>query len=432
MSDTNRLLFDFIRRSPTPFHVVQALSERLQAAGYIPLPETVSWQLQPGGAYYVTRNGSSLIAFRIPSGDWSGFLITASHSDSPTFQVKENGELAGPEGYLRLNTEPYGGMLMAPWLDRPLSLAGRVAVRLADGTIASRLVDLDQDLLVIPSVAIHLRRDANKGAALDPKTDLVPLLGLDQPKGCLKKLAAQAAGVEEQDLLSTELFLYLRQTGTVLGAGGELIAAPRLDDLQCVYGCLEGFLQSREQGCLPLYAVVDNEEVGSATKQGADSTFLSDILRRICAASGRDLPAAAAASLMLSADNAHAVHPNHPEYADTDNRPRLNGGVVIKRTASQRYATDGLSAAIFAEICRRAQVPVQHLTNRSDLPGGSTLGNIANTHVSLPTVDIGLPQLAMPSVYETAGAADTDHLIRAVAAFYSTPLRCGGDGTYRI
>ena len=432
MSDTNRLLFDFIRRSPTPFHVVQALSERLQAAGYIPLPETVSWQLQPGGAYYVTRNGSSLIAFRIPSGDWSGFLITASHSDSPTFQVKENGELAGPEGYLRLNTEPYGGMLMAPWLDRPLSLAGRVAVRLADGTIASRLVDLDRDLLVIPSVAIHLRRDANKGAALDPKTDLVPLLGLDQPKGCLKKLAAQAAGVEEQDLLSTELFLYLRQTGTVLGAGGELIAAPRLDDLQCVYGCLEGFLRSREQGCLPLYAVFDNEEVGSATKQGADSTFLSDILRRICAASGRDLPAAAAASLMLSADNAHAVHPNHPEYADTDNRPRLNGGVVIKRTASQRYATDGLSAALFSEICRRAQVPVQHLTNRSDLPGGSTLGNIANTHVSLPTVDIGLPQLAMHSVYETAGAADTDYLIRAVAAFYSTPLRCSGDGTYRI
>ena len=203
MSDTNRLLFDFIRRSPTPFHVVQALSERLQAAGCIPLPETASWQLQPGGAYYVTRNGSSLIAFRIPSGDWSGFLITASHSDSPTFQVKENGELAGPEGYLRLNTEPYGGMLMAPWLDRPLSLAGRVAVRLADGTIASRLVDLDRDLLVIPSVAIHMDRSVNKGTNLDPAADLLPLLGICiLPAGIIRALSQSRPRLGIADIIS--------------------------------------------------------------------------------------------------------------------------------------------------------------------------------------------------------------------------------------
>ncbi len=432
MSDTNRRLFDFIRRSPSPFHVVQTIAQRLTAAGYVPLLETAAWQLRPGGSYFVTRNGSSLIAFRLPEAAWRGFLLTAAHSDSPTFQVKENGELHGPEDYLRLNTDPYGGMLMAPWLDRPLSLAGRVVVRLEEGAVAARLVDLDRDLLVIPSVAIHLNREANKGAALDPRTDLIPLLGQGDARGTLKQLASQAAGVAEADLLSTELFLYLRQPGTVLGAKGEFIAAPRLDDLQCAFGCLEGFLQGREQGCLPLYAVFDNEEVGSATKQGADGTFLSDVLRRVCAAAGRELAPTVAASLMLSADNAHAVHPNHPEYADAGNRPRLNGGVVIKRTASQRYATDGLSAALFAELCRRAGVPVQYLTNRSDLPGGSTLGNIANTHVSLPTVDIGLPQLAMHSVYETAGAADTDYLIRAVAAFYSAAYRCGGDGTYRI
>ena len=431
MDAYNRRLLDFIAQSPSPYHAAHGVASRLEEAGYAALLDGGPWQLRPGGRYFVQRGDSSLIAFRIPHGDVSGFLITASHSDSPTFQVKDGGELEGPENYLRLSVEPYGGMLMAPWLDRPLSVAGRAAVRTAGG-VETRLVNLDRDLAIIPSVAIHMRREANKGVALDPKTDLVPLFGTSSDRGALRRMVAQAAGVEEADLLSTDLSLYLRQPGTILGAGEELIAAPRLDDLQCAFGCLEGFLAGQEMGCLPVYVLFDNEEVGSATRQGADGTFLRDTLEEISAALGRSCRSLLSGSMMVSADNAHAVHPNHPEYADATHRPRLNGGVVVKRTASQRYTTDCLSSALFEEICRRAGVPTQAFTNRADLPGGSTLGNISNTHVSLLSVDIGLAQLAMHAPYETAGAADTGYLVRAITAFYSTSLRHLGQGRWAL
>lgn len=421
-------LLTFIDQSPSPFHAVDTLVKTLSAAGYARLSESSPWHLAPGGKYFVTRNGSSLLAFRIPRADFTGFLFSASHSDAPTFRVKENAEMEGPDGYLRLNTEGYGGMLCAPWLDRPLTVAGRALVQKGD-TIETRLVYVDRDLLMIPNVAIHMNREANNGYKYDLKCDMVPLLGLGKSKGAFKAAVAQAAACAPADILGWDLVLAPRQKGLIWGMENEFISSPRLDDLQCAYGCFQGFLTAADSDSVPVFALLDNEEVGSRTKQGADSTFLSDLVDRICAALGRDRATAVANSFLVSADNAHAVHPNHPEYADPTHRPAMNNGLVIKH--GSRYATDGAAQAVFAALCRKAGVPVQQFFNRSDLAGGGTLGNIANAHVSMNTVDIGLPQLAMHSCFETAGVKDTDYLIQAMAAYYSATFR-EENGTFTL
>lgn len=421
-------LLTFIDQSPSPFHAVDTIAKTLSAAGYTRLSESSPWQLASGGKYFVTRNGSSLLAFRIPRADFTGFLFSASHSDAPTFRVKENAEMEGPDGYLRLNTEGYGGMLCAPWLDRPLTVAGRALVQKGD-TIETRLVYVDRDLLMIPNVAIHMNREANNGYKYDLKCDMVPLLGLGKSKGAFKAAVAQAAACAPADILGWDLVLALRQKGLIWGMENEFISSPRLDDLQCAYGCFQGFLTAADSDSVPVFALLDNEEVGSRTKQGADSTFLSDLVDRICAALGRDRATAVANSFLVSADNAHAVHPNHPEYADPTHRPAMNNGLVIKH--GSRYATDGAAQAVFAALCRKAGVPVQQFFNRSDLAGGGTLGNIANAHVSMNTVDIGLPQLAMHSCFETAGVKDTDYLIQAMAAYYSATFR-EENGTFTL
>lgn len=421
-------LLTFIAESPSRFHAVANLGRTLEEAGYTRLSESRRWELAPGGKYYVTRNGSALLAFRIPRADFTGFMMAASHSDAPTFRVKENAELSGPDGYIRVNTERYGGMLCAPWLDRPLTVAGRVLVR-TGSAIETRLVYVDEDLMMIPNVAIHMNRDANSGMKYDPKCDMVPLMGMGEAKGALRSVVARAAGCAPEDILGHDLFLCLRQKGLTWGANGEFISSPRLDDLQCAYGCFRGFLAASPSDSVPVYALLDNEEVGSLTKQGADGTFLSDLIDRICAAMGRDRATAVANSFLVSADNAHAVHPNHPEYTDATHRPIMNGGVVIKHGV--RYATDGAAQAVFTALCGRAGVPVQHFSNRSDLAGGSTLGNISNAHVSVNTVDIGLAQLAMHSCFETAGSQDTDHLIRAMTAFYAASFR-EENGTFTL
>lgn len=421
-------LLTFIDQSPSPFHAVDTLAKTLSAAGYTRLSESSPWHLAPGGKYFVTRNGSSLLAFRIPRADFTGFLFSASHSDAPTFRVKENAEMEGSDGYLRLNTEGYGGMLCAPWLDRPLTVAGRALVQKGD-TIETRLVYVDRDLLMIPNVAIHMNREANNGYKYDLKCDMVPLLGLGKSKGAFKAAVAQAAACAPADILGWDLVLAPRQKGLIWGMENEFISSPRLDDLQCAYGCFQGFLTAADSDSVPVFALLDNEEVGSRTKQGADSTFLSDLVDRICAALGRDRATAVANSFLVSADNAHAVHPNHPEYADPTHRPAMNNGLVIKH--GSRYATDGAAQAVFAALCRKAGVPVQQFFNRSDLAGGGTLGNIANAHVSMNTVDIGLPQLAMHSCFETAGVKDTDYLIQAMAAYYSATFR-EENGTFTL
>ena len=421
-------LFDFLAASPSCYHAVRAISDRLITDGYTQLREQDAWTLVPGGKYFTTRNGSSLIAFRVPEGAPAGFLMAAAHTDSPTFKIKHNPEKkAGP--YVQLTTEKYGGMLMNTWFDRPLSIAGRV-VAAKDGKLQTVLVDLDRDLAVIPSVAIHMNRAANDGFKLLANVDTLPLYGMQDSAGSFRAIIAQAAGVSESEILGEDLSLYVRTRGTVFGAKSEFILAPRLDDLGCVFGLLEGFLAAGASGSVPVFCAFDNEEVGSETKQGAASSLLSDTLRRIALALGigeEGYLRLLAQSFLVSADNAHAVHPNHPEYADPLNCPKLNGGVVIKFNANQRYTTDGVSCALFTAVCREAKAPVQVYANRSDIPGGSTLGSIATAKVSVPSVDIGLAQLAMHASVETAGAEDLDGLVRAMTVYYGKTLRRNGD-----
>ncbi len=417
MTETNRKLLDFIDASPTAWHACANLAKRLQSDGYQELFETDRWSLCPGGKYFARRNGTSLIAFRIPKDDYYGFLMMAAHDDSPSFKLRGKPESPSAGYYTRLSVERYGSMLCAPWLDRPLSVAGRVTVR-EGGKITVKLINIQRDLLLIPNLAIHMDRTANDGKKYDIKADMLPLFGSENAAGRLEAIVAEAAGVKPEDVISTDLYLYPRTPGVVFGADEEFIAAPRLDDLQCAFGCTEGFLASGEGKNVPVLCIFDNEEVGSTTKQGANSDFLVDALWRICEATGHDFYSTAAASFMVSADNAHAVHPNHPEYADSQDRPRMNGGIVIKHHANQKYTTDAVTEAVFAEICRKAGVPVQHYSNRADLRGGTTLGNISTAHVSVDSVDIGLPQLAMHSCYETAGSEDTAHLIRAAKTYF--------------
>ena len=361
-------------------------------------------------------------------------MIAAGHSDSPTFKVREAAEVSSAGNCLRLSVEPYGGMVMRSWLDRPLSVAGRVMVREND-KVVSRLVNVDRDLLVIPSVAIHMDREVNKGTPLKANVDMMPLFAEGKEPGAFRRLIVEEAGVEEADLLTTDLFLYTRTKGTLTGAHEEFVASPRLDDLQCVFGCLRGFLAAEDSISVPVLAVFNNEEVGSGTRQGADSTFLTDVLRRINGAMGRgeeEWMMAVANSFLVSADNAHAVHPAHPELSDGAERPVLNGGVVLKYNANQKYTTDAVSGAVFREVCRMAGVPVQRYSNRADLPGGSTLGNISSAHLSIPTVDIGLPQLAMHAAYEVAGSRDTELLIRAMKEYFTHSFRYLPDGSIQL
>ena len=432
--ETTEKLLDFIEKSPTAFQAVDEMQKRLTENGFEVLSEKEYWKLVPGGKYLVTRNNSALIAFCIPEKESRVFHIMASHSDSPSFKIKENPEIKVDNSYVKLNVEKYGGMLMAPWLDRPLSVAGRVIVK-EGTTLKSVLIDIDRDLCVIPNLAIHMNRDANSGIKYNPQKDMIPLFGEISAKNKFEKIIAKEANTDTDSIVSADLFLYNREKGTVWGADNEFISVPRLDDVMCAYSCINALIKSKETNkeSVNVCAVFDNEEVGSTTKQGADSSFLTDVLSRISMCKGKDnedFIRACASSFMLSADNAHAVHPNYKEKADPTNRPYMNKGIVIKYNANQKYTTDAVSAAIFKEICKKAEVPVQSYVNRSDIPGGSTLGNISNSHVSLNTVDIGLAQLAMHSPYETAGIKDTELMIKAVKKFYETAIITGDNGEF--
>ena len=472
---TNAALFDFLDGSPVPFFAVRNMKEALRSAGFSELREGDPWTLAPGGAYFVSRNDSALIAFRIPQEAYVGFQIMATHCDSPVFKIKTNAEILVENKYVRLNVEKYGGMLCAPWMDRPLSVAGRVVVETEGGgpdgpasMIETRLVNIERDLLIIPSLAIHMNREANEGFRWNAQTDLLPLFAQAGPPpgasaaprdvelaaapadagsapkgrrlsagraglagdhesvpGRFLALIAREAGVRPDQILDADLYLYSRMPAAYVGLDREFIASGRLDDLQCAFASLQGILDAEPVRSVAVHCVFDNEEVGSGTRQGAGSTFLRDVLGRINASMGRseeDHLRALASSFMVSADNAHSIHPNHPEKADPTNRPCMNRGIVIKYSANQKYTTDGISSALFAEICRRAGVPCQHFANRSDILGGGTLGNISNSHVSMNTVDIGLAQLAMHSAYETAGVHDIPYMTEALKTFFELPV----------
>lgn len=425
MNERIHALRTFLDASHSMYHAQNYIVQTLKAEGYTRLMENEAWNLVPGGKYYVSRGGTAVIAFRVPKQTPKGFMMSASHSDHPGFKVKENFELASC--YTRMAVERYGGMLMFTWLDRPLSIAGRITVATADG-IESKLIDIDKDLLLIPNVAIHMNRQVNDGYKWNPAVDMLPLVGSKEAAGKLQALLEQEAGGK---ILGHDLFLYPRQKSTVWGVAEEFISSTVLDDLECAWSCTQGFLHAEETASVPVLCVFDSEEVGSGSVQGAASMLLPDVLRRICEATGWNLDQMLPQSFMVSADNAHAIHPNHPEMADPTNAPVLGQGIVLKHNANLMYCTDGVSASIFRKVCEKANAKVQTYYNRADIPGGSTLGRISLGKVSVLTADIGLPQLAMHSCYETAAVADAIALEDAMASFYGSFLEATETG-FRI
>ncbi len=422
-------LMNFLDSSLTSYHAVENIEKTLLQAAFTALSEKKLWTLDQGGSYFVARNDSSVMAFRLPDcelGQIKGFHVYAAHSDSPAFKVKENPELDREGVYVSVNTEPYGKMILSTWLDRPLTIAGRVCVEEA-GEIVTKTVRLKDNLCMIPNLAIHMNANMNSGVAFSAQSDMLPLLTMGDPahrgsasKGTLCALLADALGT--QDILSYDLYVENCERAVLAGAKDEFIMTPRYDDLACVFAGLQGLLKGKPSQYIDVLAVFDNEEVGSLTRQGADSTFFRDTLENIAAGLGVDsriYRTWMADSLMLSADNGHACHPNQGGKADPTNRPYLNNGVVLKYHGGQKYATDAFSAAYVKRLCRDNDIPLQIYANNSDIPGGRTLGNLAMTQVSMAAADIGLPQLAMHSAYETGGTRDIMALTRLASLFFA-------------
>ncbi len=426
-------LMQFIDNSVTSYHAVCEVEKKLKNAGFELLSEKKLWELEGGKSYYMIRNDSSLIAFRIPDGGLDkikGFHIFAAHTDSPAFKIKEDPEMEKEGKYVVLNTEKYGGMILSTWMDRPLTIAGRVCLAEDEG-IVSYPVRMADHICMIPNLAIHMNRDMNNGVALNPQVDMLPLLTMktgEQGSLTIKEMAAGVLSedlgrkIDAQEILAGDLYVENSEKAVLAGADREFIMAPRYDDLGCVYAGLQGILNSEASHYITMLALFDNEEVGSLTRQGADSTLLRDTLDNIADGLGACagvLRTWIADSFLLSADNAHACHPNQGGKADPKNRPFLNQGIVLKYHGSQKYATDAYSAAYVKQLCQRCSVPLQTYANRSDIAGGSTLGNLVMAQVSMPAADIGLPQLAMHSAYETAGVTDMEYMIRLAEAFFS-------------
>ena len=424
-------IINLLNESYSPFHVVKNIENELKENGFSLLKENQNFRLEKGKKYYVKRNDTSIIAFEIPddfSFASSSFLLTATHNDSPTFKIKPN-PIIHKGNLMLLNTEPYGGGIYATWLDKPLSIAGRVLVE-KDDRIESRLLAIDEDLLEIPNVCIHMNRTVNSENKVNPSTDTLPLFGIDQNDFSFDKYLLKQLNLEGYEVLSHDLFLYNREKAKLIGREKEFLASGRLDDLSASYSALLGFLSSKKGKAIKVYASFDNEEVGSLTRQGASSTFLKETLKRVIIALGGkddDFEKTIASSFMLSIDNAHADHPNHMEYTDKTTKVEMNKGIVIKYNANQSYTSDALSSAIVKSIMKKNAIPYQEYTNRSDLRGGSTLGNISNSEVSLITVDIGLAQLAMHSSYEIMGKKDIDYLVDFTKDYFASNIQIDYD-----
>ena len=415
---TTQKMLDFIQESPCSYFAVDSIRRRLLADGFRELKESETWTILPGERCFTIRGGS-VFSFCLPGKKPHRLRITASHSDSPTLKLKPGKALISGN-FVRLNIEKYGGVVLPSWIDRPLSLAGRVFVREGD-KIAMKLVYPDRDLLIIPSLAPHVSAGDKE---LSAQNHMLPILSADGDELALERVLAEC-GVDPKSVLGMDLFVVSRLKPTIWGLNSEFASAPRLDDLACVYCTLEGFLKSEAVDDVLLHCVFDNEEVGCKSKQGADSSFLRDVIDRICCAYSMDADercAMLADSFFLSADNAHASHPAYPGANDPVNSPKLNGGVVLKYQAGQKYATDGYTAAVLHCISADHKIPLQDYTNHSDLRGGYTLGNISNSHVSMHTADIGIAQLAMHSSYETMGAEDPMRMSALAQAFYTDPI----------
>ncbi|MEG0520365.1 MAG: M18 family aminopeptidase [Erysipelotrichaceae bacterium] len=432
MSNTVDALLKFINESPSCFHAIDNIKTILLKHQYIELLENATWDLKKGQRYFVTRNASSVLAFQVPNDlQHLNFQIVASHSDSPTFKIKPNAEILVKDVYRQLNVEGYGGMIASSWLDRPLSIAGRVIVKEKDQFV-TKLCKLDEDLCVIPSLAIHMNHNINDGYKYNLQSDMLPLMGMKQAKDLNTKIS-EALNIKEESILDGDLYLYNRDLGKVWGSDKEFISSPKLDNLECAFTSLQAFIQTSNPTSINVFACFDNEEVGSSTKQGADGTFLPDCLWRITNAlhlNQEQFHQALASSFMVSADNAHALHPNHPDKNDPTNPVFMNHGIVIKYSSKQSYTSDAMSASIMIDLCKKAKVPYQKFVNRSDMPGGSTLGNISSHQVSILTCDIGLAMLSMHSANECAGYQDVDYMVNVLKEFYQRSIENVNNTTF--
>ncbi|MDE6301733.1 MAG: M18 family aminopeptidase [Muribaculaceae bacterium] len=424
-----RDLAAFLDASPVNFWAVDTLERHLKAAGFSELDMAEEWKIVPGGKYYVTKNRSALFAFVAGERPSGAFRIIAAHSDSPGFRIKPNCEMVSDGGMVKLNTEVYGGPILYTWFDRPLSLAGRVILR-SDDILhpVTRLVKFERHLLTIPHLAIHFNRAVNEGNPISRQKDMLPVLGrVDNPekaRGLVKRMVAEKLDVPEKDILDYDLSLYDTTRASIGGLNGEFICSGRIDDLSMVHAALNALLDTASTAIKDtrVMAIFDNEETGSGTKQGAASPMLDYILRRINLCMGgseEDYMQAVARSFMISADDAHGVHPNYVEKQDPTNHPVLGGGPVIKINANCKYMTDADSAAVFASLAKEAGVPCQYFVNHSDVAGGSTLGNILTSQIPLRGVDIGAPIWAMHSVRETASLADHAYTIAVFSKFFT-------------
>lgn len=423
-------LASFLDASPVNFWAVATVAGHLDAMGFKALDMSAKWQLSPGGRYYVTKNGSAIFAFIMGHGpSTEGFKIISAHSDSPGFRIKPECEMVCDGNIVKLNTEVYGGPILYTWFDRPLSMAGRVILRSKDPLNPEwRLIKFDRHLLTIPHLAIHFNRAVNEGNPLSRQKDMLPVLGRvadkSEARGLIQRMVAEKLGVAPEDILDYDLSLFDTTRASVVGLSGEFISSGRIDDLSMVHAAMTAMLDTAPvlSAGTRVMAIFDNEETGSGTKQGAASPMLDYILRRINAAAGgneEDYFRAVASSFMISADDAHGIHPNYPEKHDPTNHPTLGGGPVIKINANCKYMTDGDSAAVFRSICEKAGVKCQYFVNHSDSAGGSTLGNILTSQIPLRGVDVGAAIWAMHSVRETASLKDHEDMIKAFSVFYT-------------
>lgn len=430
MNNIAQQLMALLDASPINFLAAGYVEEQLRAAGFTHLDAGKPFpMLVPGKGYFVTKNNSAVFAFRMGTAHPSeaGFKLICAHSDSPGFRVKPAAEMYTEGGAVKLNTEVYGGPILYTWFDRPLSLAGRVLLRSANPLKPEvRRLKIERPLLVIPHIAIHFNRQVNEGNKLSKQTDMLPVIGIINEKleadNLLVKVIAEELGVAVTDILDFDLSLYDTQKAELVGLHEEFISCGRLDDLAMVHAGLYALLHSSATPMTQVLAVFDNEETGSGTKQGAASPVLRNLLERVvtndgCGTDG--LYRALEHSFMISADMAHALHPNYPGKHDPTNHPVMGGGPVIKINANQKYVTDAESAAVFAEICRLAEVPFQYFVNHSDMAGGSTLGNILTSQLPMRGVDMGNPMWGMHSVRETAAVADQEYVCKAFTTFYN-------------
>lgn len=421
-------LINFIDNSPTAFHAVETMKEELILNGFKEIKNQDAWKLEKEGKYFLTKNASAIIAFIVGTGniEEDGFKIITSHSDSPGFKIKPNPYIKS-DGYMKLNTEVYGGPILNTWLDRPLSLAGKVTVKSKNPLKPiSKTVDFQKPILIIPNVAIHLNRNVNSGLELNPQIDTLPLLGLindnlNSNKYLLKEISSML-NINEEDILDFELYLYGVDKGCIIGANDEFISSSRLDNLAMAHSSLKALINSKKSKSTNVLVCFDNEEIGSSTKQGGDSRVLSNTLERIALSLNKDREEflrSISTSFMISADLAHAVHPNRGEKHDPVLRPIINKGPVIKVDANGSYTTDSFSSAVYETICKESDVSYQKFCNRSDQRGGSTIGPISSTHLEIDTVDIGSPILSMHSIRELGGVDDHEYITKSFLNFYN-------------